>query len=436
MMVRQSIFLRSVGALLWLALVTFVSATNVAAQTKEPTLSIPKAVPFKPTCVGWPDDGGCVSTISAAIKNARANGTIYVEAGSGIADNLTVTKGVTICAAEEKDKCLQDATAGTYFRLIRKDEAKPCIRINFSPRPGKLTIKGMEIRDIADPSRSCIENTRTNAGLSSVTFDKTILEDVGLKLSGLASFKVSNTTVTYTFAGEEPPTWTISGGALVDFQSEVRFGGVDLTITDSTSTLSLTSFEYAALHIGGTGTSSIRDSRFRKAGLTITGSAIRRIEENWFDGSVISLDHEGLVHFNDNVIETDGFREPAADEASVHVDGGVNRISGNLFGSLCTGYPSEPGSSCSCTLTPAFQLSVTTADDRTSRIRRNTVCSNEPVWIGGTIGTDETVRDNCPRTYNRKVASASRKYYRNFKHPPRDELVVQLLRAGEGWDCP
>ena len=435
MMILHTTYLRSLRATVLLSALMAFWSTDLVARTEEPTLSIPRETPFKPVCVGWPEKDGCVATISAALKNAKSNGTIYVRAGSGIADNLTISKGVTICAASQKDKCLQYPTEEAKFRLIRKDETRPCIKLNFTPRPGKVTIRGMEIRDIADPGGTCIVNTKTNAGLSSVTLDRSVLEDAGLQLSGLARITITRTTIAHTYAGGTRPTWTINNAGSVDIRDGTSFFRTDLTITNSPAALSFESFEFATLNINGAGASSVTGSEFRKAGLAISGSAIRTIEGNWFADSVITLDHEGLVTFKDNVVETDPYREPATGDATLLIANGVNRISDNHFGSMCSGLPSEPGSTCECTRTPALQLAPPTAADRTTRIQGNEVCTNHPVWIGGGIGSDETVRDNCVTTYDRKVAGASRKYYGKSKIPPASELIVRLVREGQSSSC-
>lgn len=434
-MMKHSTYLQSVRSALFLSVLAMLFSTDLLAKTEEPTLSIPKETPFKPICVGWSRQEGCVETISAALKNAKSNGTIFVRSGSGIADNLEIKKSVTICAASQKDKCLQYPTDEANFRLIRKDETKPCMKIHSSPRPGKVTIRGMEIRDVANPSGPCIVNTRSNASASSVTFDNSVLEDASLLLSGLAKLTVTDTIIDYTFAGDVRPAWTITDVASVNVRDGTSFGGVDLTIANSSAVLSIESFASAALYIDGTGALTLERSNFRRAALAISGSAIRQIEGNRFSDSVISLDHQGLVFFKGNVVETDPYRNPGSDGAALFVAGGVNRISNNHFGSECSGMPSEQDSTCECTLTPALRLASTTMDDRTTRVRDNKVCTNNPVWLGGNIGPDETVGGNCIITYDRKVQSASRKHYRSFKRPPASELIARLFSPGDSWSC-
>ena len=127
MMILHTTYLRSLRATVLLSALMAFWSTDLVARTEEPTLSIPRETPFKPVCVGWPEKDGCVTTISAALKNAKSNGTIYVRAGAGIADNLTISKGVTICPASQTDKCLQYPTKEAHFRRIRKEETNTSI---------------------------------------------------------------------------------------------------------------------------------------------------------------------------------------------------------------------------------------------------------------------------------------------------------------------
>lgn len=163
------------------------------AKENEPKITFPKQ--GFPDCVGTDKAFGgrhCERTIGAALKNKKSK--IYVSPGYGTAENLSVTKGTTICAGELKDKvmqCIDKPSDNEKFRLVRKDPSKPCITIGGKAN-GSVNLTGMLLQDESGATVPCIKGGARGGALN---INHSRLKNVSFDLKNLKAFKLDRSTL-------------------------------------------------------------------------------------------------------------------------------------------------------------------------------------------------------------------------------------------------
>ena len=453
--------------------------TQQAVKWSEPTLSIPPHNPA--TCVGdWTKQGlECVATLQQAIKNAKANGKIYVKPGFGAAENLSITKAVTICPAEitpkstnttaSKMRCIEAPTRTRKFRLIREDKTKPCIKL--SGNAGVVRISGMLLDDTPRSKKPCfistgkkvklsIEHSKlVNITMNLATPNAVALQDVTFRYSNLDIKSVdkmtlrgenvfyrSHLTLSDVGISKDPAPFeilsftdgsiTATGSSSIhlrvgefrksgDFQQsdddEVYVPGKLSISGTGSSSLTVGRFENSELVIGSSGSFKLSDSLFVNSGISVSGRAIRTVNGNDFIDTQLELKHDGLLTVTGNTfleefVDEAIFEDEAPRRPSLLIASGVNQISENRFLAACDlDFPLSQRDPA-CACTKTPVLEFEVGASRSTRFSENQVCTDEASWVRGTITTDEVFRTNCLITFDKSVGRDSRSLYNKSEY--------------------
>lgn len=450
-----------------------------AVKWSEPTLSIPPHSPA--TCVGdWTKQGlECVATLQQAIKNAKAKGKVYVRPGFGAAENLSITKAVTICPAEitpksansttQKMRCIEAPTRTQKFRLIREDKTKPCIKL--SGNAEAVRISGMILDDTPRSKASCfistgkkvklsIEHSKLiNITMTLATPKSVALQDVTVRYSNLDiksvdkmalrgenAFYRSHLTLSDVGVSKDPApleilsfadgSITATGSSSIhlrvgefrksgDFQQsaddEVSVPGKLSISGTGSSSLLVGRFENSELVIGSSGAFNLSDSLFVNSGISVSGQAIRTFNNNDFIDTQLALKHDGLITVTGNAfleeyVDEEIFGEEPLRRTSLLVTSGVNQISENRFLAACDlDFPPSQRDPA-CGCTKTPVLEFQPGASRSTRFSKNRICTDEASWVRGTITTDEVFRKNCLITFDKSVGRDSRGLYNKSEY--------------------
>lgn len=262
--------------------ITFQSAT-------EPTLSIPKDNPA--TCVGkWSkDDEYCVPTLTQALKNAKPGKTVFVKPGYGMAENLSISKAVTICSAKMETagtatepptfKCIKTPSKKDQkFRLIPADHSKPCISI--SPRSGKIRFQGMILDDVSGGGQACIKSSNKKI---EILIEHSTLKNVSLNLSGLKSVSIQNVSawgsVNWTF---NKLTSTAKLGNVYFTSVNLEFKKIENVTLEGTN-----SFSWANLMLKDVGQAAFKGiNKFYRTDLKLDDTSADLAIKSFEDGNI------------------------------------------------------------------------------------------------------------------------------------------------------
>lgn len=396
--VVAALLLSSAGAL----------AKDTHATTATPDVGISLSTKTKSKlsstqCVGQRND--CHGSFAKAMKVLKPGGTIFVLAGTGIADNLNLRKSVTICASEKGKACLENPTSAQLFHLIPKDGGKPCIKTSGNPK-NIFKIKGMHLRGSMSEAVACIQVGNGSFNLANSDIANAQIEAVGASMVDIyrssfetkaSFFGIKQLVIKESFFANSDTTITDAGWALLE-DNEFYLGNL--------------TFEHNFLLVAKNG------NLFDGLSIKLVGKSFQEFHNNTFKDTMnISLEHSGNAVFDGN----------AFDNSGLSIDSGSNRIHNNVFGMECSEDIDADGGrlsySCNtCSSLPAVGYGPA-GGDRMSSFERNYVCTSIPNWLEGAPGRNDHVVSNCLVTDDKKTKSASKSLYR-----PNKELYVLFMQ--------
>jgi hypothetical protein len=354
-------------------------------------------------CVGQRND--CHGSIAKAMKVLKPGGTIYVLAGTGIADNLNLRKSVTICASQKGNACIANPTSKQLFHLIPKDGNKACIKTSGNPN-NTFKIKGMHLRGSMSDKVACIQVGSGNFKLANSDVANARIEAVGASMVDIyrssfeakaSFFGIKQLVIKESFFANSDTTIADAGWALLE-DNEFYLGNL--------------TFEHNFLLVARNG------NLFDSLSIKLIGKSFQEFHNNMFkDTTSIALSHSGNAVFNRN----------AFDNSGLSIESGSNRIHNNIFGTECSEVAGAEGSrlSYSCNVCSSRQAIGygAASGDRMSSFERNYVCTSIPNWLEGTPGRNDNIVSNCVVTDDKATKSASKSLYR-----PKKELYVLFLQ--------